>query len=123
MSLGSPTPFPPEGANTAGTTAPAVVQPDRGNVATEVALVNRQRVPLTVDPFGQRGQALSATLLASRSQAVSNLFLGMQQVHGSLTQLLITLATPTAPPQLIGVLLQPDSTAAALLQVQFDPAS
>jgi hypothetical protein len=86
-------------------------------------LVNRQRIPLTVDPFGQSGQPLSSLLVSDRIAAVGNLFTGMQELHGSLGELLGTLAAPTAPPQLIGVLLQPDSTAAGLVQVQFDPST
>ena len=62
-------------------------------------------------------------LATGRAAAVANLFTGVQELHGSLTGLLEQLAAPTAPPQLIGVLLQPDSTAAGLVQVQFDPST
>jgi hypothetical protein len=86
-------------------------------------LISRQRTPLTIDPFSQAGQALAPALIAARTEAVANLFLGMQQVNDNLTQLQATVAVPTAPGQLIGVLLEPDGSAASLVQIQFDPSS
>jgi hypothetical protein len=85
--------------------------------------INRVRIPLSVDPLGDAGQVLSDTLLDSRIQAVSHLYLSMGEIHNSLGQLVTSLAAPTAPPQLIGVLVQPDGTSAGYMQVQFDPST
>jgi hypothetical protein len=114
------------GAVTAGAGAVAGAGGDavagNGSVAL-VPMVARQRIPLTVDPFSEAGAGVSSVLATGRAAAVANLFTGVQELHGNLTGLLEQLAAPTAPPQLIGVLLQPDSTAAGLVQVQFDPST
>ncbi len=109
------------GAGAVGS-GPARTFGGNGAVAVET-LVNLQRIPLTVDPLGQAGAAISSLIVSDRVAAVGNLFTGMQELHGSLAGLLGALTAPSAPPQLIGVLLQPDSTAAGLVQVQFDPAT
>jgi len=131
-SLGRPTPG-PAAPNVPGVSPSAIPGPPQGGPAalaasvavslTPAAQFSRQRVPLTVDPFGADGRALAPDLIASRTQAVSNLYLGMQQVHTSLNQLVAILQVPFAPPQSIGTLVQPDGTSAGYMQVQFDPST
>jgi hypothetical protein len=88
-----------------------------------VAVTNRQRIPLAIDPFGATGEVLPASYVASRVKSAANLYLGMAEVRGSLLELGKTLAARTAPPRLIGVVQQPDGTAAEHVQVQFNPAT
>jgi len=97
--------------NPTGSANPAALPPE-----------SRKRVPLTVDPLGVQGVGLPSTD-GARVDAAANLFAGMAQVHSSLQDAAASLATPTAPSQLIGVLLQPDGTPAGRVQVQFDPSN
>src|SRR5437016_11217243 len=111
----APTSFPPAGGGVFG-------GGDSGGRQVDI-LISRQRTPLTIDPFSESGQKLAPTLIAARIAATANLFLGMQQVRDNLDQLRATVAVPTAPGQLIGVLVEPDGTAASLVQIQFDPST
>ncbi|MGH3496283.1 MAG: hypothetical protein ACRDP1_02300 [Nocardioidaceae bacterium] len=86
-------------------------------------LTVRQRIPSTVDPLGQTGQVISPGLVTARIEAVANLFVGMAQVHADLGNLISVLLTPTAPANLVAVLLQPDGSPAGRLQIQFNPAT
>ena len=116
-----------------GRTAPAaahdvigterVANPGGTGAGTPPAIASRLRVPMSLDPIGKSGAGIAGTLNPSRLLAVSNLYKGIQQVHGSLSQLITSLADPLAPPQLIGSLAQPDGTPGARLQIQFDPAT
>ncbi|HZT12690.1 MAG TPA: hypothetical protein VFA29_07795, partial [Candidatus Baltobacteraceae bacterium] len=81
----------------------------------------RQRVLATSDLLSS--SALAGSLTASRVASVANLYLGMAQVTNSLSQIAGLLVTPTTPAQLVGVLLQPDGTAASMLQMQFSPST
>ncbi len=121
-SIGSPVPAPGSPNSITPATSAAVAVAGNGREVIDTTVI-RQRIPLTIDPLGQNGQALASYLISARAQAVANLFNGMQEVRGSLKQLLTSIATPTAPSQLLGVILQPDGTTAARVQVQFDPAT
>lgn len=123
MSTGSPTPAP--GAPSIAESVPPASAADIAGTSIQgnFALIGRQRSPLTLDPLGQAGQGIATALVAARTDAAANLYLGMKQVHESLTQLQAANAATFAPAQLIGVLLQPDGTGASFVQVQFDPAS
>ncbi|HEV3154864.1 MAG TPA: hypothetical protein VGZ02_13740 [Candidatus Baltobacteraceae bacterium] len=81
----------------------------------------RQRILSTADPLSS--SSLNTSLTASRIASISNLYLGMSQVTNSLAQVASMLATPSTPAQIIGVLLQPDRTPAATVQIQFNPAT
>jgi hypothetical protein len=81
----------------------------------------RQRILSTVDPLSAAATSLSLT--TSRVSAVSNIFLGMQQVQSTVLQLQDLLSTRTVPTTLIGSLVQPGGGAGAMLQVSFDPTS
>jgi hypothetical protein len=135
---GSPTAGPgdpPKGGGTAAqpggavVTGPAVLDVsgdvnDANGTRTNgaaILLASRQRIPLTIDPIGATGETLA--LDAARLKAVGNLYLGMKDVHVGLQAVLSALAVPTAPPQLIGVLHQPDGAPAGPLQVSFDPSA
>ncbi|HVI90669.1 MAG TPA: hypothetical protein VM659_20390 [Dongiaceae bacterium] len=119
---GTATGGPVIGGGTATTGAGTDINSDVGRAVLNIE-VNRQRIPFTVDPFSQAGEVLGTDLLNARTQAVANLYLGMDQVHASLKQLVTTLGTPVAPAQLVGSLVQPDGTAAGPLQIQFDPST
>ncbi|HEV7179313.1 MAG TPA: hypothetical protein VGN11_05550, partial [Candidatus Baltobacteraceae bacterium] len=108
------------GAGTANAGAAGSVATN-GGVRTPPLDVVRQRILATVDPLSS--PVISALQIAQRSAAVANLYLGMQQVKNSLQLVVGTIAIPVTPPQLIGVLLQPDGTPGKLLQVQFDPST
>lgn len=85
--------------------------------------VTRQRIPTTIDPFGEKGAAIASDLLPLRTEAITRVYLGMQQIQQNLAQVTAALDTKTLPASLIGTLQQPDGTNAALVQVGFDPGS
>ncbi len=87
------------------------------------APINRQRIPLSVDPFGKEGAALSATLQPMRALAVTRVYAGLELIRANLGNILQALDTTPIPPQLVGALHQLDGSAAARVQVQFDPKS
>src|SRR5689334_14642584 len=66
---------------------------------------SRLRIPLTADPFANA--AIASGLVNARGAAVAHLFTGMAQVHTDLSTLVTTLQQPVAPPNLIGILVQP----------------
>src|SRR5262245_1945561 len=76
-----------------------------GSVALPLEAV-RQRVPLTLDPLGADLKT-SEKLDEARIEAVANLFTGMAQIHIDLGQLVAVLDEPSAPANLIAVLVQP----------------
>lgn len=83
--------------------------------------INRQRIPVSIDPFGQAGSQIASTLTPFRTTAVAKVYLGFQQIRDNLTLLTGALAAPPVPAVVIGSLTQPDGSAGANLQVQFDP--
>lgn len=86
-------------------------------------LLNRQRIPFTVDPLGTQGATLTSTLLPFRTAAVTKVFLGLNQIQANLQNITAVLAQPTIPASLIGVLLEPDGSPATSIQLQFNPQS
>ncbi len=79
--------------------APAAAASARSaTLATSAALpiASQLRIPLTFDPLGQSGSTLP-DLSQTRMAAVSNLFTGIQQVHGSLSALLTAMTDPPPP--------------------------
>ena len=86
-----------------------------------VSALVRQRVLSTVDPLGAAASSLPLT--TTRVAAVSNLFLGIQQVRDTVLELQNIFATPTLPTLLVGSLMQPAGAPGASLQVSFDPTS
>ena len=88
------------------------------------ALVNRQRIPTSVDPFGETGSTIAPTTLTPiRAAAVARVYLGMQQIKDNLTLIGTALSAAPVPAIVVGSLAQPDGSAGANLQVQFDPAT
>ena len=87
------------------------------------AAVSRQRIPVSIDPFGEAGSQITAALTPFRTTAVARVYLGMQQIKDNLALIGGALAAPPVPAVVIGSLTQPDGSAGANLQVQFDPAS
>lgn len=87
------------------------------------APITRQRIPTTIDPFGEKGAAIASDLLPLRTEAITRVYLGMQQIQQNLAQVTAALDTKTLPASLIGTLQQPDGTNAALVQIGFDPGS
>src|SRR6266700_31060 len=83
--------------------------------------ISLQRIPTSVDPFGQTGTSLGATLTPFRQTAVAKIYLGMRQIHNNLGLIVGVLAAPPMPAVVVGLLTQPDGTAGARLQVQFNP--
>jgi hypothetical protein len=101
--------------------ATGTVVDDRINVSAFT--VPKQRIPFTIDPLGTADEALESLIAPARVAAISNLYLGMQEVRTGLKELVTTLTIPNAPSQLIGTLLQPDASQAGYMQVQFNPQS
>ena len=89
--------------------------------------VSLQRIPTSLDPFGGAALTLdpaqSQLLTQFRLTAVAKVYLGMQQIQNNLTLISGVLALPPVPPVVVGSLTQPDGTAGARLQVQFDPST
>ncbi|MGH8322460.1 MAG: hypothetical protein ACRETD_01460, partial [Steroidobacteraceae bacterium] len=94
-----------------------------GAAAITTPLINRQRIPLTIDFLGQQGSTLTSQLQPFRISAVSKVYLGLQQIQTSLNAITTAFAGPAVPAQIIGVLHQPDGTAADRVQITFDPTS
>src|ERR1700722_761444 len=92
-------------------------------VATVAATINRQRIPATVDFLGDNGSKLASQLQPFRVSAVSKVYLGLTQIQTSLQAVTKALAGPAVPAQIIGILHQPDGTAAKQVQITFDPTS
>ncbi|MEO6799200.1 MAG: hypothetical protein ABI178_04625 [Rhodanobacter sp.] len=87
------------------------------------APITRQRIPVTIDPFGEAGAAIASDLLPLRTEAMTRVYLGMQQIQQNLAQVATALNTKTLPSSLLGTLQQPDGSNAARLQIGFDPSS
>lgn len=85
--------------------------------------ISLQRIPTSIDPFGQAGASLSATLTPFRQAAVNKVYLGIQQIHTNLGLIAGVLAAPPLPAVVVGLLTQPDGTAGARLQVSFNPTT
>jgi uncharacterized membrane protein YgcG len=58
-----------------------------------------------------------------RTAAVGKIYLGLTAIKENLGLITSVLAAPPVPPTVVGSLVQPDGSAGASLQVQFDPAS
>lgn len=99
---------------------------DTAQSTTPDSTVSLQRIPTSLDPFGGAALAIAPQqaqqLTNFRVAAVAKVYLGMQQLQDNLTLISGVLATPPVPPFVVGSLTQPDGTAGARLQVQFDPA-
>ncbi len=87
------------------------------------ATISRQRIPVSVDPFGQAGVQDAPQLTPFRTTAVARVFLGLQQVKDNIGLISGALAGVPVPAVVVGSLAQPDGTAGAGLQIQFDPAT
>ena len=85
--------------------------------------VSLQRIPTSIDPFGQAGSQIAPVLTPFRTAAVAKVYLGMQQIKDNLNLISGALAAPPMPAFVVGSLTQPDGAAGANLQVQFDPAT
>lgn len=114
-------------ANTvAGTAVGTVAGTTAGSTTTAITItqeINRQRIPATVDFFGQQGSTLTTQLQPFRTTALSKVYLGLGQIQTSLKAITTALAGPAVPTNLIGVLHQPDGSAAAQVQITFDPTT
>jgi hypothetical protein len=104
-------------AAAAGGAAPVPLPPK----GTQIA--GLQRRTATVDPLSEAGGKLAMALLPRRKAAVGSFYLGIDQMRNHVTQVMAAVAIRRIPAQLIGVLQQPNGSAAQLLQVHFDPAS
>ncbi len=93
-------------------------------VLAPAALSNLQRIPLTSDPISTTANAtIDPQMLQLRQNAVSKVFLGLQNVQATMGLLAGVLANPLLPTQLVGTLAQPDGTPAGSVQIQFLPSS
>ena len=107
-------------ASTTATAALAAAPPS----ASFTYAVNRQRIPVTVDPF-------TSTLPAGASVAIQNLrtagtqkvYLGIKQIQSQLPQIHTILQAPSVPSPLMGQLLEPNGNPASTVQIEFDPAT
>ena len=85
--------------------------------------VGLRRVPLAVDPLASGAGGVGGALLPMRVAAVSRLYLGMDRLRGHLAVLDGVLAERALPGVLVGILVQPDGSAARLVHVELDPGS
>lgn len=94
--------------------------------ATSTSLIRRvnlRRNPATLDPLGTAAKTLSTSLTPFRVAATAKMFGGLQQIQHHVSLIMQDLQQPKLPPQLVGVLTEPDGSAAARVQVQFNPSS
>src|SRR5262249_17508919 len=75
-----------------------------------------RRIPSTLDPLSDAGGKIADTLLPLRTAALSKFYLGIDRVRVHLQLVAGALASRPLPGRLIGVLQQPDGTAARLVQ-------
>jgi hypothetical protein len=85
--------------------------------------ISLRRVSFTLDPLSEAGGKIPDMLLPHRTAALSKFYLGIDRVRAHLQLIAGTLSSRPLPTRLIGVLQQPDGTAARLVQIQFDPVS
>lgn len=85
--------------------------------------VNLQRIVQSVDPLGQSGAALEATLTPLRAAAVTKIYTGFDLVHRSLTNIGAILQQSPLPSVLLGLLQQPGGGPAVGVQVELNPAA
>jgi uncharacterized membrane protein YgcG len=97
--------------------------PDGSAAVLQTDTVNRERIPVSIDPFGQAGSTIASTLTPFRTTAVTKVYLGLAQIQSNLGLITKILAAPPVPPQIIGSLAQPNGSLAANLQIQFNPAT
>jgi hypothetical protein len=90
-------------------------------VTTAKLTINRQRIPETIDFLSTAGIKLGTELQPFRLSAVSKVFLGLSQIKTSLLGITQALNGPALPPQILGVLNEPDGTPAKDVQLTFDP--
>jgi uncharacterized membrane protein YgcG len=105
---------------------PATASTAARTVAKPLAVtqtINRQRIPATVDFLGQQGSTLTTELQPFRTAALSKVYLGLGQIQTSLKAITAALTGPAVPANLVGALHQPDGSAAAQVQITFDPTS
>jgi hypothetical protein len=94
-----------------------------GAAAAAKFIINRQRIPQTVDFLGADGAKLGAQLQPFRAAALSKVFLGLSQIRTSLLGITDALAGAALPAQIIGVLNEPDGAPARQVQITFDATS
>jgi hypothetical protein len=82
-----------------------------------------RRIPSTVDPIGHSAAGLETSLIPFRLAASSKVFGGLHQIQLNIGNILQILRRPKLPAMLIGAVHQPDGSAAARIQLQFNPAS
>ena len=97
-------------------------QPEGAAAAVARLSPTRERIPASIDPFGQAGSAIESTLTPFRTAAVSKIYLGLTQIQANLGLISQALSATPVPPQIIGSLAEPDGSAAAKVQVQFNPS-
>jgi uncharacterized membrane protein YgcG len=101
-------------------------QPDGSAAATatlQAPEISRERIPVSIDPFGSAGAAIASALTPFRTTAVTKIYLGLTQIQNNLGLITKALSAPLLPPQIIGALVQPDGSFAASVQIQFDPST
>jgi hypothetical protein len=85
--------------------------------------INLRRNPATLDPLGTSAVNLASTLSPFRVAATSRVFGGLQLIKQHVGLILQDLQQTKLPPQVLAVLNEPDGSAAARVQVSFNPAS
>ena len=111
--------------NKRASVAPSAVASSNGigaaaTTGTAIA-INRQRIPQTIDFLGTADDKISAAMRPFREAAVSRVYLGLSDIQNSLKGITTALNGGALPPQVIGVLHEPDGLPAARVQVTFDP--
>jgi hypothetical protein len=107
--------------STAG--AVAIHTPAKPPAAPLIRRINLRRTPATFDPIGAAAVGKEKALQPFRLAAASKMFGGLQQVRQHVAQVKQELAKPKLPARLVGLLHQPGGSAAARVQVEFDPKS
>lgn len=85
--------------------------------------VNRQRIPVTIDPLSPSIPADAVSPIQSlRIAATQKIYPGAKQIRDQLPEIITVLKSPVVPSPLVGQLLEPNGRPASTLQVEFDPA-
>ncbi len=121
-----PQPHPPIGlVPVSSTQVPHPVVPPKVTPPSAVSLSgnNLRRTLATVDPIGTSAEGLENSLNPFRLAGSQRVFGALQQIQQHTSRILQALKQPKLPPKLVGALHQPDGSAAARVQVQFQPSS
>lgn len=85
--------------------------------------VNRQRIPVTIDPLsGTLPASATGPIQTLRTTGTQKIYLGIKQIQTQLPKITTILKSPVVPSPLMGQLLEPGGKPASTVQIEFEPS-